>query len=64
MFMTDGDFYLGKLPIRVISDVRVVSATSSDSITLRECWVEFKDLTPRQRAKLEEFIENHTVGEA
>ena len=64
IFMTNGDFYLGKLPIKIISDVRVVSTTSSDAITLRECWVKFKDLTPQQKEKLKEFIENHTVGEA
>ena len=64
IFMTSGDFYLGKIPIKIISDVRVVSTTSSDAFTLRECWVKFKDLTPQQKAKLKEFIEKHTVGEA
>ncbi len=38
--------------------------TSSDEITLRECWVKFEKLTPEQEAKLKEFIETHTVGEA
>ena len=64
MFMTDGDFYLGKLPIRIISDCRVISETSSGAVTLKECWVEFKELTPQQKTKLEEFIEKYTVGEA
>jgi hypothetical protein len=47
MFMTKGAFYLGRLPIKIISDVRVIETTSSDSITLRECWVEFEKLTPQ-----------------
>jgi hypothetical protein len=64
IFMTSGDFYLGKLQIKIISDVRVVSTTSSDAITLRECWVKFEKLTSQQEDKLREFIENHTVGEA
>ena len=64
IFMTKGDFYLGKLPIKIISDVRVVETTSSNEITLRECWVKFEELTPEQEAKLKEFIETHTVGEA
>ena len=64
IFMTKGDFYLGKLPIKIVSDVRIVKTTSSDGITLRECWVEFEKLTPQQEAKLKEFIETHTVGEA
>jgi len=64
LFMTTGDFYLGNLPIKIISDVRAVRTTSSDSISLRECWVKFGKLTPQQKAKLQEFIEKYTVGEA
>jgi hypothetical protein len=64
IFMTNGDFYLGRIPIKIISDARVVSTTSSDSITLKECWVKFEKLTSQQEDKLREFIENHTVGEA
>jgi hypothetical protein len=64
VFMTEGDFYLGKVPIKIISDVDVVEKTSPDSKTLRQCHVRFEKLTPPQRAKLKEFIEKHTVGEA
>jgi hypothetical protein len=64
LFLTDGDFYLGKLPIETVSDIEVVKKTSPDSKTLRRCWVKFKKLTPWQRGKLKEFIDTYTLGEA
>jgi hypothetical protein len=64
IFMTEGDFYLGHIPIEPVLDAEVVKATSSDSITLRRCHVKFKELTPEQMDKLREFIEKHSIGEA
>jgi hypothetical protein len=64
VFMTEGDFYLGKVPIKIISDVQVVAKTSSESKTLRQCHVRFEKLTPPQKAKLKEFIEKYAVGQA
>jgi hypothetical protein len=64
VFMTEGDFYLGKVPVKIISDVDVVEKTGPDSKTLRQCYVKFEKLTPQQKAKLEEFIDKYTVGEA
>jgi c-di-GMP-binding flagellar brake protein YcgR len=64
MFMTEGDFYLGKLLIEIVSDIEVVKKTPSDSKTLRRCCVKFKKLTPEQKAKLQEFIDNCSAGEA
>lgn len=64
VFMTEGDFYLGKVPVKIISDVDVVDKTSSGSKTLRQCYVRFERLTPPQKAKLKEFIDKYAVGEA
>jgi len=64
VFMTEGDFYLGKVPVKIMSDVEVVEKTSPDSKTLRQCHVTFEKLTPQQEAKLKDFIDKYTVGEA
>jgi hypothetical protein len=63
LFITDGDFYLGKVPIETVSDIAVVKKTSPDSKTLRRCCVKFKKLTRWQRVKLKEFIDTYTLGE-
>lgn len=62
--MTEGDFYVGRLLIEIVSDIEVVKKTLSDSKTLRRCCVKFKKLTSEQKAKLQEFIDRHSVGEA
>ncbi|UCD86962.1 MAG: hypothetical protein JSV01_04120 [Desulfobacterales bacterium] len=64
LFSSEGDFYIGKLPIKNISDIELFKKMSPDSKTLRRCCVKFKKLTPQHRAKLKEFIESQTVGEA
>ena len=64
VFMTEGDFYLGKVPIKIISDVDVVEKASPDAKTLRQCYVKFEKLTPQQKEKLQEFIDKYAVGEA
>ena len=63
IFMTDGDFYLGNLPIKLITDVEVVDTDPYPPSSLRRCGVRFEKITPQQKAKLKDFIENHTVGE-
>ncbi len=64
IFMDEGHFFLGNVPIKVISDVEVVEKASFSSAALRRCAVKFKKLTRQQKAKLKEFIENHSVGKA
>jgi hypothetical protein len=64
LFVIEGDFYLGKLPMKTVSDIEVAKKTSSGSKTLRRCRVKFRKLTPQQRVRLQEFIDSHIVGEA
>lgn len=64
IFLSEGDFYLGKVPIKTISDVEVVDKAPSSSTTLRRCGVKFGTLTQNQKAQLERFILYHTIGEA
>ena len=70
LFMTSGDFYLGRLPIETVADLEVVGKMIPDagevfagSKTLRQCSVKFKKLTPAQKNKLQAFINSHTAGE-
>ena len=63
VFMNDLDFYLRSLPFKTISDFPVVT-DGTTTITLRRRGVRFGKLTPQQRAALEDFIEEHAIGEA
>ena len=64
IFMTESDFYLSRLPIKIISDVEILDETPTVSTTVRRCRLRFGKLTDQQRAKLQELIESHTIGEA
>lgn len=54
----DEDFYLNKLPIRIVSDC----ALDDSSPALRRCGIQFGELTPNQQAQLEYFIQKNKVG--
>jgi len=62
IFLSDGDFYLEKVPCETISDWKTYQS-AFDSFTMRECTVKFGDLTLDQKSQLEYFIQNHTMGE-
>jgi hypothetical protein len=64
IFMSESDFYLGRLPINVISDIEILDETPTVSTTMRRCRLRFGKLTNQQKAKLKELIHSHTIGEA
>ena len=64
IFMTESDFYLSRLPIKIISDVEILDEIPTVSTTTRRCCAKFRKLTAYQSGRLKYFIENHTIGEA
>lgn len=63
IFSKDGDFYLQTIPCETISDLKAYESPFGP-IIMRKCTVRFGDLTPDQKAQLEKFIQDHTIGEA
>jgi hypothetical protein len=62
IFLADQTFWLEGVPFTIISDFRIDGIPFS-SIRTRQMHVQFRDLTPDQKAHLEYFIQNHTSGE-
>lgn len=56
----DEELFLDKIPIRIVSDCPLDESTRD----LRRCGVQFGELTPSQKAQLEYFIQEHTIGVA
>jgi hypothetical protein len=52
------DFYLEKVPVRVVSDMVLKDNSPFSSIAMRRRGVEFGPLTPKQREQVDYFIEN------
>jgi hypothetical protein len=62
VFLIDADFYLSDVPFSTVSDFRTYENPFS-SITMRRWGVQFGELNSNQRAELEYFIQNYTVGD-
>ena len=62
IFLAGDGFYLEKIPIKPIWDLKVPKKFSNGSLPMRRCGVQFRDLTHHQRSQLEYFIQNHTLG--
>ena len=56
--------YLDKVPFKIISDFKIESEYSFSTVNMRQIGLAFGELTPGQRNRLDQFIQNHTTGEA
>ena len=63
IFLADQAFYLQGVPFRTISDFHSDGIPFS-SVRMRRTGVQFRELTPDQKAQLEKFIQDHSIGEA
>ena len=60
LFLIDRSFHLQQVPFKTISDVKSDRIPFS-SIRMRECTVQFENLTLQQKDELEYFIHNHSM---
>ena len=62
IYVVDKEFYMSKLPVKVVSDVRVPNRIPINPIVMRRQGVQFGQLTPEQIFSLNSFIEDYTTG--
>jgi hypothetical protein len=62
ILLTDGSFYLDKVPLRTVSDFEIDSDPSVGFST-RRCCVQFEDLTDDQMSDLRYFIRSYTTAD-
>jgi hypothetical protein len=60
IFLIDRTFRLQAVPFKTISDVKSDGIPFS-SVIMRECTVQFEELTSQQKDELEYFIHNHSM---
>jgi hypothetical protein len=61
IFLAGDGFYMENMSFETVSDRRATRKSSKGFFPLRRCSVRFKDLTGPQIARLEYFIQNHTI---
>jgi len=64
IFLSGGDFIIDQIPFRTVSDTLLNSSPPFSVITLRRFSVQFDKMPPDKIAKLDDFLLNHTLGEA
>jgi len=64
IILGSGGLCVDKVPFKKITDFEIKNEFSFSSIKMRHLGLQFGKLTPEQRDRLNNFIQNHTVGEA
>ncbi len=64
IILAGGGLFMDNLSYKPVSDFEIESESPFSSVRMRQMHIAFEDLDPRQLSMLDEFILNHTMGEA
>jgi len=63
ILLTDGSFCFDKIPFQAVWDTPMPREFSFGDITLRQCGVQFGELTHSQKLDLQYFMGRYSIGE-
>ena len=55
--------YLNNLPFKKVNDFEIKNEDSFSALKMRQIGLQFGNLTPYQRNRMERLLQNHTIGE-
>jgi hypothetical protein len=64
IILGSGGLCVDKVPFKKVTDFEIKSEFRFSSIKMRQIGLQFGNLTPEQQVRLNNFIQNHTIGEA
>jgi len=64
IYVAGNGFYLSKLPVTIVSDIRVPNKIPINPTVMRRQGVQFGEMTPEQTLSLDSFIRQYSTGEA
>ena len=64
IILGSGGLCVDRVPFKKVADFEIKSEFRFSSIKMRQIGLQFGDLTPEQQVRLNNFIQNHTLGEA
>jgi hypothetical protein len=64
ILLAGGGLFVDDLPFKPVLDVELENSSPFSSVKMRQMHIAFGYLSPRQLTQLDEFILNHTMGEA
>lgn len=62
IFIFGNDFYLKKVPARIVLDRDIDNKVSFSSLPMRQLSMQFGEMMPEQKSKLAFFLEKHTLS--
>lgn len=63
ILFVDEDFHLSHVPFKPIEDTVIEDDAPFNALSMKRLTVQFTDLTPKQKLKIEHFIKNFTTQE-
>jgi hypothetical protein len=63
LFLAGRSFYLYRVPVEMIWNLKPVEAGASNPPDLRQCGLRFGKMTASQTAQLEYFVRNYAAGQ-
>lgn len=63
IIFAEKDFHLRRLPFIAVEDTMMLDEGPFNALSMKRMTVQFKDLTSRQKEKIEHLIDNYTKGE-
>ena len=63
IILDSGGLCVDKVPFKKVTDFEIKSEFSFSAIKMRQIGLQFGELTPEQQVHLNNFIQNHTIGE-
>jgi c-di-GMP-binding flagellar brake protein YcgR len=63
ILFAEKDFHLSRLPFKAVEDTAVLDDGPFNALAMKRMTVQFENLSPQQKRKIEHFLSNYTTGE-
>lgn len=63
IIFAEKNFHLTRLPFIAVEDTSLLDEGPFNALSMKRMTIQFKDLTRRQKEKIEHLINNYTIGE-
>jgi hypothetical protein len=63
IIFAEKDFHLSGLPFKEVEDAEVIDDSPFNALAMKRFTVKFRELTPKQKRKIEHLLSNYTTGE-
>lgn len=63
IILAEKDFHLSRLPFKEVEDADVIDNSPFNALSMKRLTVQFEELSPQQKRKIDHLLSNYTTGE-